>query len=131
MTNLPADPRASMKILWIFEIEDAGHVGGYVIGSQFRNRHERFQYHPLANGLGRIELLQDRASHRVIATRCDPTDGFDMCMQLHGDPMARAEGAGPAGGVRAAEHGNRYFSREEWERDASDGEPRIEELLAD
>lgn len=124
VTNLPDDPRQSLKILWIFDLEDAGHIGGFIVGSQYRNRHERFRYHPLTEGSGRIELLQDQRVHRVRATRCEPTEGFDLCMVLHGDPSAGQGATDPA-------HGSRYLSREEWERDASDGVPNMEGVLGD
>ena len=124
VTNLPDDPRAPMKILWIFDMGDAEHIGGYIIGSQYRNRHERFRFHAMGEGVGRIELLQDNQVHRVRATKCEPPEGFDLCMELLGDPTART-------GATDGEGGRRYYSREEWERDAADGEPDIAVLLAD
>lgn len=123
VTNLPDDPRASMKIIWIFDMGEAAHLGGYIIGSQYRNRHERFHFHPTGDGIGRIEMLQDGRVHRVRATSCEPTEGFDLCMELHGDPTANAA-------QRDGAEGRRYFSREEWERDADDGAPDIAMLLA-
>ncbi len=94
--HLPNDARDEVVSLMIVDVKGravgVGHRGTAFRGSYFSFRWEQ------QDSRGTMTMLQDGREFRVAIESCTPDEGFDYCVDLHGDPSGAT----------------RYQSRKRW-----------------
>lgn len=97
--HVPTDRRDPIAMVSLGEAGAGGTTAGvFYRGSIFRGTFDTFTWKQGEDGVAELTLLQDQRTVKVRIEGCEPDDGFDYCVQLHGDPQ----------GVR------RYQSRRRW-----------------
>ena len=74
--------------LVVFEAKARRKFGALYRGSVYRGAFELFEWQPDDEpGKAHLRLLQDDKSVKIRTERCDPDEGLDACVLLHGDPL--------------------------------------------
>ncbi len=114
VSALPKDARASFTAFVTIRAGDQRYYGSFYHGSLLRGGHDAFRWEPIDNngdnngdnsgddrgdGRGaRLTFLHDGHERNLRLSRCEPSDGFDLCVEVRGGPY----------GVE------RYQSRKRW-----------------
>ncbi|MCA9697938.1 MAG: hypothetical protein KC431_10475 [Myxococcales bacterium] len=105
--QMPTGPRDVIDAFVVTEVGKRS-AGSYYHGSVYRGAHDTFMWRSKGKNSGVIYILQEQREYGVEAKPCTPDRGFDMCMELKGDPKKVV----------------RYQSRKRWaipRRDKSEG----------
>ncbi|MEZ4452651.1 MAG: hypothetical protein R3B09_24540 [Nannocystaceae bacterium] len=96
---MPTDRRDPIAAISLGEAGAGGKTAGvFYRGSIFRGAFDTFTWEQGEEGRAELTLLQDEKTVKIRIEGCEPDQGFDYCVHLHGDPQ----------GVR------RYQSRRRW-----------------
>ncbi len=113
----PADAKADFAAILVSGRQGARQLTGVLHrGSAYRGRWDTFSWTRRGDAGARMVFYQDGRTHDLQLIRCEAPEGFDLCMQVEGDPS----------GVR------RWLSKKRWtlRRKARAGAALDAELLA-
>lgn len=85
VSSMPTGPRDRVDAFVVTEVGKRS-AGSFFHGSVYRGSHDSFTWKATGKDRGTIHLLQDRRDYEVRTRPCKPDAGFDMCMELLGDP---------------------------------------------
>lgn len=98
VSSLPKSPKASFTAFVTVRASDERYYGSFYHGSMLRGGHDAFRWIPTDDQRARLVFLQDDAERILRLSACEPSAGFDLCVQVRGGPY----------GV------DRYESRKRW-----------------
>ena len=98
VSSLPTSPKAPFTAFVTARASDDRYYGSFYHGSMLRGGHDAFRWLPADDHHARLVFLQDESERTLRLTACEPTSGFDLCVQVRGGPY----------GVE------RYQSRKRW-----------------
>ncbi|NVB38201.1 hypothetical protein G6O69_37575 [Pseudenhygromyxa sp. WMMC2535] len=85
VSQLPTSPRDRVDAFVVTEVgKRAG--GSFYHGSVYRGAHDSFLWTGKGKSSGVIYILQDQREYPVETKSCTPDRGFDLCIELEGDP---------------------------------------------
>lgn len=114
--TMPRDGKSSFSSLF-FSGREGRWVGVWHRGSLYRGRWDLLRWRPGRGDQGSLEFLQDGQVHGIELKSCKPMKGFDLCVELVGDPT----GVG------------RWYSKTRWKlprRKTADAEPEADFAFA-
>ncbi|MFV8750892.1 hypothetical protein ACNOYE_10120 [Nannocystaceae bacterium ST9] len=85
ISEMPSGPRDRVDAFMMTEINKRA-FGSFYQGSLYRGSHDSFRWTSKAKDKGEIEMLQDGRTRAIEIRTCKPSEGFDMCIRLEGDP---------------------------------------------
>lgn len=112
VSNLPTGPRVSFTAFVSVRATDDRYYGTFFHGSLFRGGHDAFRWDPRDKDQARVTFLQDSSERSLRFASCEPSTGFDLCVQVRGGPY----------GVE------RYQSRKRWVVGRKGGAPAALEV---
>ncbi len=87
LSAVPHSIRDNVGALLIVRASATKQYGSLSHGSVLQGRYATLQWIPGDDGHGQMRLLQDNKATDVRITNCTPSDGFDYCIVIHGDPQ--------------------------------------------
>lgn len=115
VSALPKDARTAFTAFVTVRASDKRYYGSFYHGSMFRGSHDAFRWYPGDDKTARLGFLQDGSERTLHFTKCKPTTGFDLCLEVRGDPY----------GVE------RYQSRKRWVVGRGGNQGEVTELLTE
>ncbi|EDM78855.1 DNA gyrase subunit B [Plesiocystis pacifica SIR-1] len=97
VSEMPLGPRDQVDAMVITEVAKRS-AGSFYHGSVYQGSYDSFTWKQKGKDRGVVHMLQAQRSYEVRTRDCKPTRGFDLCVELVGDPT----------GVK------RYQSRKRW-----------------
>ncbi|MCX4247216.1 hypothetical protein [Paraliomyxa miuraensis] len=100
VSGVPTSPKAPLTAFVTMRSENKGegYLGAFYQGSLLRGGHEVFEWKDTGKDRASVRFLQDDVEVKLTLSPCNPSTGFDYCLELRGDsPYAR-----------------RYQSRKRW-----------------
>jgi hypothetical protein len=85
VSEMPSGPRDQIDAFMLAEIKGRA-LGSFYHGSLYRGSHDAFKWTSKGKTAGELELLQDGKVRTIEIRSCKPSEGFDMCVRLEGDP---------------------------------------------
>lgn len=98
LTKVPKKLSEEVGAFIVLRASESKQYGFLFKGSMYRGSYDTFHWAPEGDDRARLRTVQDDKVHNVRIEACEPDDGYQYCMLVHGDPQ----------GVE------RYQSRKRW-----------------
>ena len=87
LTKIPKSLTDEVGAFVVLRASESKQYGFLFKGSMYRGSYDTFHWAPEGEDRARLRTVQDNKVHNVRIEACEPDDGYQYCMLVHGDPQ--------------------------------------------
>jgi hypothetical protein len=88
ISNVPANPKKPLRAFATMRTDGDKYFGAFYHGSVLRGSHDVFEWRGRSKTSATLKFLQDDVEADIELRTCEPSRGFDYCVEIMGNTIA-------------------------------------------